>query len=71
MHLCKVNAEIVLVVHSVGITLGDIGPKFGFDSIDNGFLRFSNVRIPRENMLMKYAQVCICHDTDQFSCQIF
>jgi len=39
--------------------LGDIGPKFGYDSIDNGFLQFRHVRIPRENMLMKYAQVCL------------
>ncbi|XP_033640551.1 peroxisomal acyl-coenzyme A oxidase 1-like isoform X1 [Asterias rubens] len=40
-----------------GIELGDIGPKMGYKSIDNGFLRFTHARIPRENMLMKYAQV--------------
>ncbi|XP_019632781.1 PREDICTED: peroxisomal acyl-coenzyme A oxidase 1-like [Branchiostoma belcheri] len=40
-----------------GVTVGDIGPKFGFDSVDNGFLAFNNVRIPRENMLMKYSRV--------------
>ncbi|XP_054026689.1 peroxisomal acyl-coenzyme A oxidase 1 isoform X2 [Dryobates pubescens] len=40
-----------------GITVGDIGPKFGFDEIDNGYLKMDNYRIPRENMLMKYAQV--------------
>jgi len=40
-----------------GITVGDIGPKFGYEANDNGFLRLNNVRIPRENMLMKYAQV--------------
>lgn len=40
-----------------GVTVGDIGPKFGFDETDNGFLKFDKVRIPRENMLMKYAQV--------------
>lgn len=40
-----------------GVTVGDIGPKFGFDETDNGFLKLDNVRIPRENMLMKYAQV--------------
>ena len=40
-----------------GITLGDIGPKFGYDSNDNGFLRFDHVRIPRKNMLMKNAEV--------------
>lgn len=41
-----------------GITVGDIGPKFGYDNMDNGFLIFNNVRIPRENMLMRNAQVC-------------
>lgn len=40
-----------------GITLGDIGPKFGANELDNGFLRLDHVRIPRENMLMKHAQV--------------
>uniref|UniRef100_A0A671YJR2 Acyl-coenzyme A oxidase n=1 Tax=Sparus aurata TaxID=8175 RepID=A0A671YJR2_SPAAU len=40
-----------------GIVVGDIGPKFGFDEIDNGYLKMENVRIPRENMLMKYAKV--------------
>ncbi|XP_070533528.1 peroxisomal acyl-coenzyme A oxidase 1-like [Ptychodera flava] len=40
-----------------GITVGDIGPKFGFNSNDNGFLKLDHVYIPRENMLMKYAKV--------------
>jgi len=40
-----------------GITVGDIGPKFGFTSIDNGFGQFSKVRIPRDNMLMRYSKV--------------
>ncbi|XP_067353702.1 peroxisomal acyl-coenzyme A oxidase 1 isoform X1 [Channa argus] len=40
-----------------GIVVGDIGPKFGFNEVDNGFLKLDNVRIPRENMLMKYAKV--------------
>jgi len=48
--------------------VGDIGPKFGFDTIDNGFLRLSHVRIPRQNMLMKYAQVCHCYDSNKFWC---
>lgn len=39
--------------------VGDIGPKFGFDEVDNGYLKLENVRIPRENMLMKYAKVSI------------
>lgn len=40
-----------------GIVVGDIGPKFGFNEVDNGFLKLENVRIPRENMLMKFAKV--------------
>nr|XP_006136581.1 peroxisomal acyl-coenzyme A oxidase 1 [Pelodiscus sinensis] len=40
-----------------GITVGDIGPKFGYDEMDNGYLKMDNFRIPRENMLMKYAKV--------------
>lgn len=40
-----------------GITIGDIGPKFGMNGVNNGFLGFKNVRIPRNNMLMKNSQV--------------
>lgn len=40
-----------------GIALGDIGKKMGRDGIDNGWVQFSNVRIPRLFMLMKYAKV--------------
>ncbi|XP_044309580.1 peroxisomal acyl-coenzyme A oxidase 1 isoform X5 [Varanus komodoensis] len=40
-----------------GITVGDIGPKFGYDEMDNGYLKMDNFRIPRENMLMKHAKV--------------
>lgn len=37
--------------------MGDIGPKFGMNSNDNGFLRFDHFRIPRENMLMRFSKV--------------
>ncbi|XP_064597795.1 peroxisomal acyl-coenzyme A oxidase 1-like [Liolophura sinensis] len=40
-----------------GVTVGDIGPKFGYAAIDNGFLKLDNVRVPRLNMLMKHAVV--------------
>ena len=40
-----------------GVTVGDIGPKFGYFGMDNGFLRMDHVRIPRDQMLMKYSQV--------------
>ena len=41
----------------LGITIGDIGPKMDFDHTDNGFLKLDHVRIPRENMLNRFAQV--------------
>ncbi|GAB0096931.1 Acyl-coenzyme A oxidase [Sergentomyia squamirostris] len=40
-----------------GVTVGEIGPKLGMNSTNQGFLGLKNVRIPRENMLMKNAQV--------------
>ncbi|CAH6721855.1 acyl-coenzyme A oxidase [[Candida] jaroonii] len=40
-----------------GITIGDIGAKMGRDGIDNGWIQFSNVKIPRFFMLQKYAKV--------------
>ncbi|PUZ62599.1 hypothetical protein GQ55_4G369900 [Panicum hallii var. hallii] len=51
-----------LVDHSPlpGVTLGDIGGKFGsgaYNSMDNGVLQFDHVRIPRDQMLMRLSQV--------------
>ncbi|PWN52557.1 acyl-CoA oxidase [Violaceomyces palustris] len=40
-----------------GINIGDIGKKMGRDGIDNGYIQFTNVRIPRAFMLMKHTQV--------------
>ena len=40
-----------------GITVGDIGPKFGFNGVDNGFLRFEHLRVPHSAMLTKNSQV--------------
>lgn len=40
-----------------GITVGDIGMKFGnaaYNTMDNGVLRFDHVRIPRDQMLMRF-----------------
>ncbi|CAO3664028.1 unnamed protein product [Umbelopsis ramanniana] len=41
------------------ILVGDIGPKAygGFSSMDNGYILFKEHRIPRNNMLMKFAKV--------------
>ncbi|VVB02227.1 unnamed protein product [Arabis nemorensis] len=43
-----------------GITVGDIGTKFGngaYNSMDNGFLMFDQFRIPRDQMLMRLSKV--------------
>uniref|UniRef100_H3GCK8 Acyl-coenzyme A oxidase n=1 Tax=Phytophthora ramorum TaxID=164328 RepID=H3GCK8_PHYRM len=40
-----------------GVTLGDIGPKIGFNNVDNGYCKFNRVRIPREQMGMRVATV--------------
>jgi alkylation response protein AidB-like acyl-CoA dehydrogenase len=45
-----------------GVTLGDIGGKFGsgaYNSMDNGVLQFDHVRIPRDQMLMRFVHLAI------------
>ena len=54
----RILHEPYLVI--AGITVGDIGPKLGYFGMDNGFLKMDKVRIPRDHMLMKYSQVCVC-----------
>ena len=38
-----------------GVHTGDIGPKIGYNTMDNGFAAFDRVRIPRANMPCRYA----------------
>jgi acyl-CoA oxidase len=40
-----------------GVTTGDCHYKGGLPGVDNGRIQFDNVRIPRENLLNKYADV--------------
>lgn len=40
-----------------GITIGDHGHKGGLVGVDNGTLAFDKVRIPRENLLNRFADV--------------
>ncbi|MCL4138555.1 UNVERIFIED_CONTAM: hypothetical protein GTU68_031554, partial [Idotea baltica] len=40
-----------------GVTVGEIGPRLGMNTNDNGYLGFTHHRIPRTNMLMKHSQV--------------
>lgn len=48
-----------LTDHSLlpNIETGVIGPKLGFSSMDNGYARFTHLRIPRNQMLMRWASV--------------
>jgi len=39
------------------IHIGDIGPKFGYNTMDNGFLLFNKVKIPHINMLARFSRV--------------
>src|SRR4051794_23993788 len=40
-----------------GVRLEDCGEKLGLNGVDNGRIWFDHVRVPRENLLDKYAQV--------------
>jgi acyl-CoA oxidase len=40
-----------------GVTSGDMGPKFGWNSKDNGWLAFDHVRVPRANLLNRFISV--------------
>ncbi|KAH7304744.1 hypothetical protein B0I35DRAFT_444836 [Stachybotrys elegans] len=48
-----------LVTHEPlpNIHVGDIGPKFGYNTMDNGFLLFNHVKIPHINMLSRFSGV--------------
>jgi acyl-CoA oxidase len=40
-----------------GVTIGDCGDKVGLNGVDNGRLWFDQVRIPRDNLLDRFATV--------------
>ncbi len=40
-----------------GVNLGDMGPKLGYSSKNNGWATFNHVRITREQMLMRFVSV--------------
>ena len=40
-----------------GVKLGDMGPKFGYNSKNNGWATFDQVRIPRDYLLNKFVNV--------------
>jgi len=40
-----------------GINVGDIGMKLGYNSVDNGWLSFDQVRVPRTNLMSRFSEV--------------
>ncbi|MDI1227651.1 MAG: acyl-CoA dehydrogenase family protein [bacterium] len=40
-----------------GVTIEDCGHKTGLNGVDNGYLSFKDVKIPKEHMLDRFAQV--------------
>ncbi|CAO3625184.1 unnamed protein product [Cunninghamella blakesleeana] len=40
-----------------GITVGDIGPKFGFGTVDNGFILFDQYHVPHVCLLARFSKV--------------
>lgn len=40
-----------------GVAAGDIGPKFGYASMDNAYLLLNNLRVPHEALLARYSSV--------------
>ena len=39
------------------VHVGDIGPKFGFNTMDNGFLLLNKIKVPHVNMLAQFSRV--------------
>ncbi len=44
-------------VEMPGVRIEDCGEKMGLNGVDNGRIWFNNVRIPRENLLNRFAEV--------------
>jgi len=40
-----------------GIVVGDIGPKYGYASMDNGYMLFDQCRVPHSAMMARYSKV--------------
>ncbi|KAJ9652395.1 hypothetical protein H2198_008364 [Neophaeococcomyces mojaviensis] len=40
-----------------GIVIGDIGPKYGYTAMDNGYMLFKNLRVPHSALLSRYSGV--------------
>lgn len=40
-----------------GVVIGDIGPKYGYPGMDNGYMLFEHLRVPHSALLSKYSGV--------------
>ena len=40
-----------------GVQVGDIGTKLGYNSIDNGYLLFNNVVVPKSALLNRFVDI--------------
>jgi alkylation response protein AidB-like acyl-CoA dehydrogenase len=40
-----------------GVECGELGPKAGRHGVDNGWIRFDDVRVPRDNLLQRWMRV--------------
>ena len=40
-----------------GVEAGDIGPKLGYNSMDNGYCKFDHYRISRDMLLSRFVNV--------------
>ena len=40
-----------------GVEVGDIGSKLGYNSIDNGYLLFTKLRVPRKALLSRFSEI--------------
>jgi len=40
-----------------GIVIGDIGPKYGYTAMDNGYMLFKNLKVPHSALLSRYSGV--------------
>jgi acyl-CoA oxidase len=54
--MCQIR-ELETHLPMKGIQVGDIGPKLGYNSKDNGWLILDSYRIPRFNMLCRLAYI--------------
>jgi acyl-CoA oxidase len=54
-----ISESILYIIACLGVELGEISTRFAHFAGDNGYLRLTNVRIPRTQMLMRLAQVTL------------